>query len=454
MTLLRRTKDDVQLNAAAALKEYKDGIKKIEAVRQVAKDHPDILAKALDKGWDATRTELEVLRAKRPEAPNVNTASGAQNDLTSDVLAAAVCMSGNLPNIEKQFDEKTLEAAHKRYRGRIGLQELLVEAARGNGYAGSASYRRDPRGVLQAAFTPTLQASGGFSTLSITDILSNTANKFLLAGYMSVESGWRSVSAIASVSDFKAHTRYRLTGDMKFEKVGAGGEIKHGTLGDQTFTNKADTYAKMVAITRQDQINDDLGALTSVPQMMGADAARNLNTIFWTTFLDNASFFSAGNNNLETSNALSIGGLTTAELAFLDQTDPDGNPLGIMPSILLVPNALKVLAQQLYNSTNVDVTTTANTPLANTNPHAGNFTPVVSSYLGNTNISGSSTSSWYLLANPSELPVIETAFLDGVQNPTIETADADFSTLGIQMRGYMDFGIAKQDFRAGVKCTA
>ena len=447
--------DDDSFDMKAALADYKAGVKRVEAVKKIAADHPEILAKAIDKDWDATRTELEVLRAKRPEAPNINTPAGKDDALTNEVLTAAICVSGNLPNIDKQFDDETLQAAHDRYKGRIGLQEMLVEAARANGYSGSPSYRRDARGVLQAAFNPaSLQASGGFSTLSITDILSNTANKFLLAGYNSVESGWRSVSAVASVSDFKTHTRYRLTGDMKFEKVGAGGEIKHGTLADQAFTNKAETYAKMIAITRQDQINDDLGALTSVPQMMGADAARNLNTIFWTEFLDNSTFFTSGNANLETSNALSIGGLTTAELAFLDQTDPDGNPLGIMPSILLVPNALKVLANQLYNSTNVDVTTTANTPLANTNPHAGNFTPVVSSYLGNTNISGSSTSSWYLLANPSELPVIETAFLDGVQNPTIETADADFSTLGIQMRGYMDFGIAKQDHRAGVKCTA
>ncbi len=30
-------------------------------------------------------------------------------------------------------------------------------------------------------------------------------------------------------------------------------------------------------------------------------------------------------------------------------------------------------------------------------------------------------------------------------SPTIETAEADFNVLGIQMRGYHDFGVAKQD---------
>ena len=47
--------------------------------------------------------------------------------------------------------------------------------------------------------------------------------------------------------------------------------------------------------------------------------------------------------------------------------------------------------------------------------------------------------------------MIEVCFLNGQQNPTVETADADFNTLGIQMRGYHDFGVSKQDYRAAVK---
>ena len=41
--------------------------------------------------------------------------------------------------------------------------------------------------------------------------------------------------------------------------------------------------------------------------------------------------------------------------------------------------------------------------------------------------------------------MIETAFLNGQEAPVIETADADFNVLGIQMRGYHDFGVALQD---------
>jgi len=47
--------------------------------------------------------------------------------------------------------------------------------------------------------------------------------------------------------------------------------------------------------------------------------------------------------------------------------------------------------------------------------------------------------------------VIEVAFLNGQESPTIETADADFNVLGIKLRGYHDLGCALQDPRAGIR---
>jgi len=64
---------------------------------------------------------------------------------------------------------------------------------------------------------------------------------------------------------------------------------------------------------------------------------------------------------------------------------------------------------------------------------------------------GSTPQAWYLLADPKDLATIEVAFLGGEERPTIEQADADFSVLGIQMRGFHDFGTRKQDPRGAVK---
>ncbi len=348
------------------------------------------------------------------------------------------------------YDTKAMNEAGSRFQHGIGLQELLLEGAWANGYTGR-TFRQDQRGVLQAAFTV---RADGFSSNNISGILSNIANKFLLAGFMTVEDTWRQISAVRPVNDFKTITSYRLTGDNEYVEVGPAGEIHHGKLGNESFTNQAKTYARMLAITRQDQINDDLGALTQAPQRLGRGAALKLNKIFWTAWLDDTAFFntdgSKNNYAAGTNTVLGIDSLTAAELLFLNQVDADNTPLGIAAEILLTPNALATKATSLTRDTEIRDTTASN-KYTTANPHAGKWRTVRSSYLSNSTITGYSTTAWYLIGNPAAVPAIEMCFLNGRQEPTVETAMMDFDTLGIQMRGYHDMGVAKQDPRGAVK---
>ena len=213
---------------AAALAETN----RIAAVRKIcAGKYPQIEADAIRDGWDSIRTELAVLRESRPKAPAIH----AQDNKTvnGSLLEAACMVTAKLDGVENLFDGPTLEAAHKRFHGGITLQELLLEAAWANGYTGR--YFREPRSVLRFAFHPELEA--GFSTVDIGGILSNVANKFLLEGFFSVERTWRNICAVRNVSDFKTVTSYRLIGKDQYEQVQPGGELKHGTLGNETYTN-------------------------------------------------------------------------------------------------------------------------------------------------------------------------------------------------------------------------
>jgi len=357
-------------------------------------------------------------------------------------------LTSRLDGVEKLHDEPTLEAATRRFRGGIGLQELLLEAAWANGYTGRNF--RDSREVLRFAFRPDLVAA--FSTIDIGGILSNVANKFLLEGFFSVERTWRNICAVRNVSDFKTVTSYRLIGKDQYEQVAPGGELKHGTLGNEQYTNKADTYGLVLSIDRRDIINDDLGAITTVPRKLGRGSGLKINDVFWRTFMNNSAFFTAAAKNYVegADTTLTIDGLTKAEVTFMDQVDSDGKPIGIMPSIVLVPTALSAIGTQLYKSMELrDTTSSTKYPIAN--PHQGKFRVEVSRYLSNSQYTGYSSKAWYLLADPRDLPVIEVAFLNGQESPTIESAEADFNVLGIQLRGYHDLGCALQDPRAGVK---
>ncbi len=421
-------------------------VERIAAIRKLCSgEFPQIEARAIRDGWDEARTELEILRESRPKAPAAHTPDKSVN---AQVLEAACLLTGRVDNVEAMFDERTLDVATERFRGGLGLQELLLEAAWANGYTGRNF--RDSRAVLRAAFPSVVEA--GYSTIDIGGILSNVANKFLLDGFFSVERTWRNITAVRNVSDFKTVTSYRLVGKDQYEQVAPGGELKSGTLGEEKYTNQADTYGLMLSIDRRDIINDDLDAITTVPRKLGRGSGLKIKDIFWSTFMNNSSFFTAGNNNYLTgaTTALSIDGLTSAEVAFLDQVDGDGKPIGIMPAILLVPTALSAVGSQLFKSMELR-DTTSNTKYPVSNPHQGKFRVEVSRYLSNSQYTGNSSKAWYLLAEASDLPVIEVAFLNGQESPTIETAQADFNKLGIQMRGYHDFGVALQDPRGGVK---
>ena len=413
---------------------------RIEAIRRVCGEHAEIAAEAIRDGWSPEKAELAVLRASRPQAPNINVGAGGVDASRPEVLEAAVFQSTRLDNIAAQYEEPVQDAAHKAFNGQLGLQELLNIAARDGGYVGRR-YGIN-RGILRAAF----------STTSLPGILSNVANKAMLMAFEAVESTWRVIADITSVKDFKRVTSYRLTGDAMYEQVGPGGELKHATVGEESLGIQADTYGKIFGITRTMIINDDLRALTDMPRKLGRGAALALNDVFWRAFLDNSTFFKTGNNNYKagSTTAFGIDALTTAEQMFFDQTDADGHPLGVNPAILLVPNALFVNANNVMHSTEVrDPSATKKVPVSN--PHAGKFTVARSSYLSNANYTGNSTKAWYLLADPADLPVIQVAFLNGKQAPTVESVDADFNALGIQMRGYHDFGVELQEYRAGVK---
>ena len=305
----------------------------------------------------------------------------------------------------------------------------------------SREWRRDDGAALRIDRC-LIDANWGLST----DVIYQFSRQSLHAGIVMPSHG-RFVGASIHID------LYRLIGKDQYELVAPGGELKHGNLGNESYSNRADTYGLMMAVDRRDIINDDLGAITTVPRKLGRGSGLKINDVFWTVFLANSGFFTIGNKNFlsGTDTVLSIDGLTKAEVAYYDLVDSDGKPIGTMPAIMLVPTALSAIGSQLYKSLEMrDSTANARVPI--TNPHVGKFRVEVSRYLANALYTGNSSKAWYLLTDPNDLPLIEVAFLNGQEAPTIETADADFNVLGVQMRGYHDFGVALQDPRAAIKC--
>lgn len=438
-------------NTAVVTLDPQEEANRIREIKILCKGDPDLMAEAIEAGWSESMTRrviLERVQNSRASCDGISNIQASHQSLNGEVLEAAMDMTLGTPNLEKHNSEHALNAADQHFKGGLGLQELAIEAARMNGYQGRGSFRSNAKEILAYA-CPSIQA--GFSTMSLPGLLSNVANKHLLEIFNTVESIWRRISRSKSVNDLKENTSYRLTADLQYEEVGSGGELKHSSLGEENFTNKAKTYGKILSITRTNWINDDLSAFADVLRMLAVGGAQKLNSIFWAEFMDNADFFKTANNNYlaGADTALGIDGLTAAEVLFLKQTQPKSQePLGILPKLLLVPLEIRATGQRLYSSMEIR-DPSAKTPIANI--HEGKFEVLTSSYLSNSNYTGNSTKAWHLLAEPTELPVIEVVFLNGKESPTVESADANFNTLGIDFRGYHDFGVSKQDYRGGVK---
>jgi hypothetical protein len=428
-----------------------------EIVAGAIQDRPDMvdvaegLGRAAIEGKQTEQwLELQLLRAARPGAPLM--VAPRSQELNGTIIECAVAKAAGIRELEKHYKPETLEASHRQFRHGLPLGELLLTAARRNGYPGLSL--KDTKSLLKAAFRDPDIRAAGISDFALPNILGAVANKSLVAGFNFTEQVWRTIAKIKSVPDFKTNTAVRLSPSMKLETVGADGQLKHGTAAEATYTVKANSAGLVFAVTRQDIINDDMSALNEVPMGLGRGAGQKLNTDFWTVFLNNSAFFTTARGNYFTGAATNLqsSSLATALGLFRNQTSEDGEPLGIEPRILLVPTGLEVTMLELMRSTNYNTGGAAtDTKVPNTNIWAGRFTPAVSAYLANAAYTGNSAVAWYLLADPNDVPVICVAFVDGVETPQIDSTEANFDQPGITFRALYDYGVNTVEYRGGVK---
>lgn len=439
---------DAKAIAAEAVKAERDRVTMIKSV--CGSEFPEIEAKAIAEGWDRNTVNEAVLKAYRAKEPTTTPPSVTvkKTGMTEKTLEAALALRAGIDGdtLAKDMGEETVEAAQK--DADMPLAGLLAECMRLEGMSVPRTF--DNAGIKAA-----------FSTVSLPGILSNVAQKKLLQAYRAQPIIATRLCTSADLSDFKENQRFRLTdiGDLK--PVGADGEIKDGGVSEEKAVNQLDTYAKKFCLTRKMIINDDLGAFLKVPTAMGNRAARLVDQLFFTRLLANPTMpdgkplFAASHKNLLSgaASALSADSLKKAIQLFLNQTDADGQPISVEPSILLVPTALKFLAQELTQGPTLVMSGGAeNTIRPSVNVLANEGLTIVSSpYLSNAKYDGASDAAWYLFGKPGTVDTFEIGYLKGKRTPTVERGDLDFNVLGIWFRVYFDVGIREQDHRGMVK---
>ncbi|QDT56893.1 Mu-like prophage major head subunit gpT [Caulifigura coniformis] len=421
--------------------------RRIAACQRIAARHPNILATAIERGWSAETTELHVLRAgARNAAPDNSRRYGTPMEADRNVLSASLLLrcSGGEKVALKAYGERVVEAAR---RQRVtNLVDLAKESLRAAGHDPDAHGSRDQ--MLRASF----------STTSLPNILADTVGRSLVSAYEETTSDWRSFCYVASAEDFRQQLGIRPAAIGNLEQLAPGGSITHGVIKEEaTYAWRVNTFAKMLKVTREDVVNDDLGFIDQLSPMLGTSAGRSLLDLIWETIMagEASNFFSVANANLlSSSSILGVASLQTAIGMMRAQMDSQGHNLNIQPTALAVPPLEEFRARGLLNSALLVGSTTDDELQPSGNP-VYNVVPtlVVEPRLSNTKFTGNSTADWYLFGPPNARAVT-VGFLQGNQTPTIEMENAPFDQLGTQMRVVFDYGCSLSDPKAAFKANA
>jgi hypothetical protein len=292
------------------------------------------------------------------------------------------------------------------------------------------------------------------STSDFTVLLENVMHKILQASFAITPDTWSRFCAVGSVSDFRAHNRYRLGNFSGLDTVAENGEFKNKSIPDaEKESITATTKGNIINVSRQMIINDDMGGFSLLLSQLGRAAKLSverdvyallaLNSGLGPTLGDSVAMFDAAHANISTGAALTAAAIDADRVKMAQQMDQNSNEyLDLRPAILVLAVGLGGQAR-IINQSVYDPDTVANKAQMKPNAVVGLFRDIV-----DTPRLGSSTRR-YLFADPAIAPVIEVAFLEGQSEPVIETQDG-WRVDGTEMKVRYDYAVGGVGYHGAV----
>jgi hypothetical protein len=298
--------------------------------------------------------------------------------------------------------------------------------------------------------------SGAASTSDFAFIFANVANKRMRSAYEENQGTYTLWARRApNAPDFKNINLTQLSGAPDLVRTNEAGEFKYGTMNDAGMSYALITYGRLVGLTRQAIINDDLRAFERLVTAFGSAASRLENRLVYSQLTGNQNMadgkplFHADHSNLGTGAAstLQLTALKAGRTAMRLQKGLANEELNLAPNFLIVPAALEQDAYQLTSSNY----TPAKQGDVNEFRAGGRTSvePIVEPILDG--ISGGATA-WYLASNNSQVDTVEYCYLDGAEGPVIES-QAGFEVDGVTWKCRLDFAATAVDHRGLYKGT-
>lgn len=326
-----------------------------------------------------------------------------------------------------------LPDASRQFRG-MGLLRMAEELL---GSSGIATRGMTPHEIAERA----LHTTSDFPAL-----MSNAMGRRLRNSYDEHEPTYRQWARRApNAPNFKSVDTVQLSAMPDLMKVNEKGEFRYGTFTDGKVSYALTNYGRIIGLSRQLIINDDLNALDRILSGFAASAARLENRTVYAqltsnpTLPDGIALFHADHGNLGAGAAISANSLGAARTRMRKQKGLQNELLNLAPQHLIVPTDIEQVAYQFTSSQFVPARS------ADVNEfRAGGRTalsPIVEPLLDET-----STSAFYLAASNSQIDTVEYAYLEGAEGVQLSSR-VGFTMDGVEMKASLDFAAAVIDHR-------
>lgn len=455
--------------------------------RQAGNDVPnDLVQRALREAWPQDRVDREFLEAVRRRAPSAGYGEAPAGHARTREQSVQALQAGMLLRLgvdlqQPVFASNEAGAMLRREHSRGGwLHQANQQIARGSQLnpeferAMDAGHQYRDHTLLDFCRS-SLQLSGAtvpadrtdmihraLSTATLQNVFSTSVNMQLLSAYLGFGDTTRDWTFEADVNDFKTQDRGRLEKADGLAKLQRGKtEANHITMSDSKESYVIERYAGQFIVDERDIIDDSFGGIsTHTPAELGEMAAEKRPELVYSILLGNPTmrdsvdlFHAATHNNLAGSAALDALTLEAMRAAMAKQTE-NGRTIQTAMRFLIVPEALRFVAQRLVQSVEL-LDTTASKIAGTFNPHQGLFQVVSDPRLDNGigALSGSATT-WYGAAAKSRHG-IEVGYLRGSgRAPRIETFMLTGGAWGMGWKCNIDIGAKAIDWRGLAKRTA
>lgn len=210
-----------------------------------------------------------------------------------------------------------------------------------------------------------------FSTSDFPFILADATHRATLKGYEEEPSSHRQWVHTQPVSDFRPQNRSILGSAPALAQVLEHGEYTEGSMSEDGTSYSVLKYGKIVSISWEMLINDDLGSLLRIQPAMGMAARRKEADLVYGMFSENAgagptmqdgtTLFHANHGNIASAGALTAATLGEARSILRKVKALGGGYMSLVPRYMLVPPDSETEAEILLAAATKHVSATNET---------------------------------------------------------------------------------------------